>query len=426
MSESSAKAGKVEKADIVIVGGGLVGATLALALTRLYPVAYPRRIVLIEAAAFSPQAPGTAQHSPSFDTRATALSESTVDVFKQLGVWPLIESVAAPISLIHVSEQGRWGATRLNAEEQGREAFGHVALNSGIGQALLQQLANEPGVALRAPWRVKRLQPVPQGMDVYGDGDAEPLRAGLVVLADGGRSPLLPSLGIQASVHPYEQVAIIANLEPYEAANGRAFERFTDDGAMAILPLCEHQGRPRVALVWTRPAEDAGRVLQLSDAEFIRELEVQFGERLGGFRWLGERVAYPLSRQIVREQSRHGLVVLGNAAHTLHPIAGQGFNLCMRDAMALATHLQQRKEGESPGDAGLLRAYVSGQQTDQLWTAMAGDVLLSVFASSSRLVSRVRQAGLISLALLPGLRHRVADFGMGKSPLNATRQPSQV
>ena len=177
--------------------------------------------------------------------------------------------MAAPISHIHVSEQGRWGATRLNAGEQGREAFGHVALNSGIGQALLQQLASESGIELWAPERVVRLQPVPEGMDVCCEGRPVPLRAGLVVLADGGRSPLLHPLGIQADVHGYEQVAMIANLEPREASKGRAFERFTRDGAMAVLPLCEHAGRSRVALVWTKPVEEAGRVMQLSDADFI-------------------------------------------------------------------------------------------------------------------------------------------------------------
>ncbi len=402
-----------QQADTVIVGGGLVGAALALALGRGQAAAPRRRIVLVESADIRPGDPSHIPSSPSFDTRATALAESSVASFRRLGVWESMANVAAPITHVHVSELGRWGATRLEAREMGRTEFGHVVLNSGIGQALLQGLARSPGVEVWSPATVRQLQPIAGGMRVIFDGARQAITAPLVVLADGGRSPLMAALGLEVTRLPYGQVAVIANLEPTLAADGRAFERFTGDGAMAILPLCAHQGRPRVALVWTRPAALAEATLSLDDAAFLAAVESRFGQRLGPLRWAGSRVVYPLERNLAREQARPGLVVLGNAAHTLHPVAGQGFNLSLRDAMALAAHLQELPETQSLGDLRHLQRFVDSRQQDQWATVLAGDVLLSLFGSRSPLLRRIRQAGLVSLELLPDLRRRIANLGMG-------------
>jgi 2-octaprenyl-6-methoxyphenol hydroxylase len=401
--------------DVAIVGGGLVGAALALALSRLSPTFRQRRIVLIEASDVQSGSLDSTVYSPSFDSRATALADSSVDSFRRLGVWDAMARVAAPITQVHVSEQGRWGATRLQAEEQGRAAFGYVVLNSGIGQVLLQEVAVERCITFMSPARVSSLQPVPDGMQVCFDGGLAPLEASLVILADGGRSPLMASLGLGVTRKPYGQVAIIANLEPSLAPQGRAWERFTRDGAMAVLPLCDHAGRSRVALVWTLPAELADTTLALSDGDFMAAVESRFGQRLGPFRWVGQRAAYPLELVIAKEQARPGLVLLGNAAHTLHPIAGQGFNLSLRDAMALATHLHTVQEGVALGESAVLQQFVVRQKPDQLLTMLASDALISIFGSSSGLLRRIRQAGLISLELLPGLREKIATFGMGSS-----------
>ena len=227
------------------------------------------------------------------------------------------------------------------------------------------------------------------------------------VLADGGRSGLREQLGIGVKTRPYNQSALIANITPSEAHNGMAFERFTDDGPMALLPLPEN----RCALVWTRQGMDAQRLAEIDERSFLRELQDAFGYRLGALRQVGARHLYPLALVEADEQVRPHLVVLGNAAHSLHPIAGQGFNLSLRDVQALAEALLAGPQ--QPGDLATLRVYHQRQRLDQALTIGFSDQVTRLFGSNQPLLAAGRNIGLLGLDLLPPAKSWFARQAMG-------------
>ncbi len=229
----------MNRVNLAIIGGGLVGASLALAL-QAGAKARGWKILLIE-----PFAPGDS-YQPSYDARSSALSFGTQQIYQQLGLWQAIGQRAEPIRQIHVSDRGRFGATRLDAQEEGVPALGYVVENAWLGQCLWQGLDREV-VSWRCPAEVTALQAVDGGYQLRLNDDTQ-LQCDLAVLADGGRSGLREQLGIQVRHTPYQQSALIANISPGEAHGGQAFERFTEDGPMALLPLPDN----RCALVWTR------------------------------------------------------------------------------------------------------------------------------------------------------------------------------
>ncbi|HAW23455.1 MAG TPA: 2-octaprenyl-6-methoxyphenyl hydroxylase, partial [Pseudomonas sp.] len=229
----------------------------------------------------------------------------------------------------------------------------------------------------------------------------------LAVLADGGRSGLREHLGIEVKQSPYGQTALIANVTPGTPHGGRAFERFTDEGPMALLPLPDN----RCALVWTRPERDAARLAAAPEAEFLEELQQAFGYRLGGFQQVGARHLYPLVLIEAEEQVRSGLVVLGNAAHSLHPIAGQGYNLSLRDTEALAVALL--RSSAPLGDLSVLQGYHQQQRSDQRLTVGFSDQLTQLFGESERLSVAGRNLGLLGLDLLPPAKAWFARQAMG-------------
>lgn len=388
----------METTEIAIVGGGLVGASLALALqagarTRGW------RIRLIE-----PHLPG-GEYQPSYDARSSALSHGTRLIYQRLGVWERIAERAEPILEIHVSERGRFGATRLEACREGVPAFGHVVENAWIGHCLWQAL-DDTVVQCDCPAEVRRMDAEAEGWRLSLSGGRQ-LACRLAVLADGGRSALREQLGIAVDRQGYGQSALIANVTPSQPHRGQAFERFTDAGPMALLPLSDN----RCALVWTRPEADAQRLAMLDPSAFLAELQQVFGYRLGAFRQVGERLLYPLALVEAREQVRRGLVVLGNAAHSLHPVAGQGYNLSLRDASALADALLDSPA--APGDPQTLRRYLDGQRLDQWLTVGFSDQLVRLFGNAGALLSLGRNLGLIALDLLPPAKHRFALQAMG-------------
>ena len=330
--------------DLAIVGGGLVGASLALSLAPL-----GLRITLLEAVA-----PDAGEQHPSFDERTTALANGTVRAFRTLGVWPAMAREAAPIRRIHVSDQGRFGAARVDAAEQGLEALGYVVANRAIGAALWAGLARAPGVTVVAPAQVTAtgLDGDVRTLGYTAGGEAHALAARLVVAADGIRSLVRDQAGIGADHVDYEQTAITAVMVAQRFHDHVAYERFTETGPIAILPLTDG----RCGMVWTaRPAE-VERLLALDDAAFIAEFQRAFGFRLGRFLRVGRRVAYPLVLSRAGQHVASRLAVVGNAAQGLHPIAGQGFNLGLRDAMSLAEVIADaRLEGhDDPGAAATL------------------------------------------------------------------------
>ena len=392
------------RVQLAIIGGGLVGASLALALQE---GARQRgwRIVLIE-----PFAPGNS-YQPSYDARSSALSYGTRQIYERLGLWPALSARAEPIRQIHVSDRGRFGATRLSAESEGVPALGYVVENAWLGQCLWQALDAEV-VEWRCPAEVTALQALGDGYRLTLN-DGSQLDCDLAVLADGGRSGLREQLGIAVKTTPYGQSALIANISTAEAHQGQAFERFTDDGPMALLPLSEN----RSALVWTRQGGDAQRLAALPDREFLAELQQVFGYRLGALTQVGARHLYPLSLVEASEQVRPHLVVLGNAAHSLHPIAGQGYNLSLRDTLALAEALLDSPA--TPGDFAVLQDYLRRQRLDQQLTVGFSDQVTRLFSTAQPLLVAGRNLGLLGLDLLPPAKHWFARqaMGLGTRPL---------
>ncbi|MFJ4144503.1 2-octaprenyl-6-methoxyphenyl hydroxylase [Pseudomonas sp. NPDC089734] len=384
--------------NLAIVGGGLVGASLALAL-QAGAKARGWKIVLIE-----PFAPGDT-YQPSYDARSSALSFGARRIYERLGLWQQIARHAEPIMQIQVSDRGRFGATRLAAMEEGVPALGYVVENAWLGQCLWAGLDSEV-VSWRVPAEVRHMQALADGYRLTLNDETE-LECDLAVLADGGRSGLREQLGIGIRSRSYHQSALIANITPSEAHCGQAFERFTDEGPMALLPLPDN----RCALVWTRNGNDAQRLLALDDRSFLSELQNVFGYRLGTLRQVGARHVYPLSLVEAEEQVRSHLVVLGNAAHSLHPIAGQGFNLSLRDADALAEALLE--SDKSPGDLATLLAYRERQRLDQQLTVGFSDKVTRLFGSTQPVVTAGRNLGLLGLDLLPPAKRWFARQAMG-------------
>lgn len=388
----------MERVELAIIGGGLVGASLALALQD-GARARGWRIVMIE-----PFAPGDS-YQPSYDARSSALAYGSRLIFERLGLWQRLAPRAEPILHIHVSERERFGATRMHAADERVPALGYVAENAWLGHCLWQALDPEV-VSWRCPAEVTDLQALPDGYRLQLK-DGACLDCDLAVLADGGRSGLRERLGIGVERRPYGQSALIANVTPSLPHGGEAFERFTAQGPMALLPFLDN----RCVLVWTRDPQEAERLQVLPEPAFLDELQQAFGYRLGRFQHVGARHLYPLALVEAREQVRPHLVVLGNAVHSLHPIAGQGFNLCLRDAVALAETLLESEE--ALGDLATLTRYQERQRFDQDLTIGFSDRLTRLFGANLPLLDQARHLGLLGLDLLPPAKHWFARQAMG-------------
>ncbi|TFH87593.1 2-octaprenyl-6-methoxyphenyl hydroxylase [Billgrantia azerbaijanica] len=391
--------------DIAIVGGGLVGASLAGALAPLI-ARHDLRVAVIEAAPMLDAA--QAPWQPSFDARASAIAAGSAERFRAMGVWETMVEQAAPIRRIHVSERGRLGATRLAADELGQAALGHVVPNAWMGRVLHRRLTELP-LAWHCPATVEAIVPRPSGHRLaLSDGSV--LAAGLTVLADGGRSALKARLGIASRETPYDQVALIANVAVSRPHDGTAYERFTREGPIALLPLPGQQ----MALVWTHAAGRERSYLALSDGDFLAALQRAFGDRAGRFRQVGSRHAYPLSLITARETIRPGLAVLGNAAHALHPVAGQGFNLALRGVTDLVETLGEAlAAGGAPGALSTLQAFEARRAADRRAVTRFSDGLVRLFGIDNALLSHARAAGLVGLNLAGPLRRGLARRAMG-------------
>lgn len=398
--------------DVIIVGAGMVGASFACALTRPATVgqAVPR-VLLVEAAPISLAGP---PRQPGFDSRSTVLSASSRDALERLGLWESLAPQAQPIDQILVSDQGRFGSVRMSAQEQKVPALGYVIENGLLGQHFNKALLETDRFELRASTRVRELRPVPGGMQLVLEDSDEVLRAPLVVLAEGGRSDLAAKLGIEQRIQPYGQSAVIANIGHALPHEGRAWERFTPKGPLAMLPLPDYEGEHRCALVWTQRPEDVEAVMALSDAEFLARLQNDFGHTLGKLYKVGTRALFPLNLTVASEQVRPNLALLGNVAHTLHPVAGQGFNLALRDAMALAQSVRSAiATGEAPGNFNRLQAYQREVAGDQETTIAFSHHLVSLFSSDRLGLGLARQLAMAGLDHLSPLRRLLAQQAMG-------------
>ncbi|MCV6588795.1 MAG: 2-octaprenyl-6-methoxyphenyl hydroxylase [Marinobacterium sp.] len=401
--------------DLIIIGGGMVGASLACALL---PAAdqLGLSIAVVET---HPLPDGPLSYTPSYDARATALAYGSRASYQQMGVWEMLSEHLTPIQHIHVSDKGRFGVTRLHAEQEQVEALGYVVENHWLGRVLLDRLHHSDAmrhVDFICPAEVTALQPQPGHMEVtlYQGEQQHQLRAELVVMADGGRSSLREQLGIHYRTERYQQHAIVTNVSPEQPHGGIAYERFTDTGPMALLPLEDQGGLHRCGLVWTVADEQLDEVLALDDDAFIRRLHERFGYRAGRFVRVGERHHYPLKLMLAEEQVRANLVVLGNAAHALHPIAGQGYNLALRGVVALAGQLiTARSEGTSLGDLAMLQQFYDERVNDQQRTIGFSDYTMKLFSSHNPLLGLGRDIGLQLLEICPPAKTLFARSAMG-------------
>lgn len=388
--------------DLVIVGGGMVGACLAVALSPL-----PLRVALVEA--FAPDS----DEQPSYDDRCTAISHGSQVILNTMGVWQDMEPDASPIARIHVSEQGRPGIARIDAREQGVPALGYVVPNRSVGKALWKRLPGQSNLQCFMPARLESMEEREQATQlrlIQDDGEELTLGARLVVAVDGARSATREMAGIDSDVLDYQQSAIICNVTPEQDHLGQAFERFTRSGPLAVLPL----GEKRCSVVWTVKRELADSIMGLDDENFLLRLQEHFGFRLGRLLMAGRRSSYPLYRVKARKQLARRLVVLGNAAHNLHPVAGQGFNLSLRDVAALA-EVMASLEGVDPGTEAILEQYLQWRREDQDKVLGFTHGLVRLFTSSSAPLRVARSAGLLSFDLLPGAKKLFARHTMGRA-----------
>ncbi len=400
---------KVENFDIAIIGGGMVGASLALLLANQKP---DWHIALLEALPFS----DVEQYQPSFDARSTAIAQGSVEILRELGVWEKLSQHATAIAQVHVSDAGHFMGGLIDASTYDLNAVGYVVPNAWIGRVLFAQLQTKKNISLFAPMRVEKLIPQQAGAQlvIKSGSDAFELTTKLAVVADGGDSPLRKSLGIDSHIKDYDQTALIANVAYSEPHKGVAYERFTAQGPLALLPLGEKASAKESALVLTLARDTADEVVALSDEDFLSHLQTRFGHRLGKFLRVSQRHSYELKLVTASEQIRSHIVLVGNAAHFLHPVAGQGFNLSLRDCVCLVDALiQGEAAGKQLGELSVLQNYLYRQQLDQTLTIEFSDKLVRLFSSSSLPLTALRHLGFVGLDVLPAVKTRFAAQTMG-------------
>ncbi len=389
--------------DVVVAGGGMIGTSLALALSPL-----GLRVAVVEAIARG------ASLQPSFDDRSTALSRSTQRMFEAMGLWDEVRYASTPIKRIHVSDKGRFGFSHIDAAEQNVEALGHVVINRVLGEVLQQALNGDGSIDVICPARISAICAAPHDMtaSVSSEGDeTKTLNCRLLVAADGANSSVRDMMGITASQTSYGQRAIIGNLLTEKPLERVAYERFTDVGPLALLPIADE----RAAFIWTVAENDATRVLELDDETFLGELQTAFGNRLGRFSRVGKRAAYPLSLSKALRLTAARSVLVGNAAHGLHPVAAQGFNLGMRDVAALCDCIADScADGDTDvGRQELLSRFADWRRADQEKLVRFTDGLVKLFTSKSTRAGLLRNAGMLGFDFIPGVRSEFARHTMG-------------
>jgi 2-octaprenyl-6-methoxyphenol hydroxylase len=388
--------------DIAIVGGGMVGASLAVALAPL-----GLKVALVEAIAHD------SVSQPSFDERTTALSNASRRILETLGVWPGVQALATPIRKIHVSDQGRFGFARIDAAEQGLTAMGYVVPNRALGAALWSRLQASTHVRVYCPAEVSRVTADERAvtLEIAGPSTTARIDTKLVVAADGVQSAVRSAFGVDAESRDYEQTAVITTVLPQRFHDHVAYERFTGSGPLALLPL---EGG-RCTLVMTLSRATVASAMAWSDSEFLAELQRRFGFRLGRFLKVGRRVPYPLSLTRAARTSAGRCVIVGNAAQGLHPVAGMGFNLGLRDVASLAELIAARRH-ESHFDAGaasLLAAYDAWRAADRGGVIAFTDGLVRIFANPLSVVRRLRNVGLLAFDLLPPAKAALSRLSTG-------------
>ena len=380
--------------DVVIIGGGATGNVIARGLLKHTGFS----VALVEANAYT----SDGSH-PGFDARVIALAKRTVDELAALDI-DAGSAGAVPIKHIQVSDKGAAGLCQLNADDFHVSHFGQVISLKHLGEAL-QIPPETPGFSLFCPLHVSSVSRT-QDVTELTLSNGETLRARLVVLADGGRSPLHEELGFERTAEDYRQTAIVVNVITQKPHEHRAYERFTAEGPVAFLPYdpgfaTGHRNACGFSVVWTVSPDRAETLMQSGDKAFIQALQKDFGWRQGAILQAGERTAYPLTLQRTVNTTTHRAVVCGNASQTLHPIAGQGFNLGLRDACALVAQLV---DADDPGAFHVLRRYALNREQDKKATITLTDGLVRLFSNDNRGLLAARNAGLMAMDNCPSLK----------------------
>ncbi len=383
--------------DVVIVGGGLVGASLAIALENT-----GLDVALVEAA---PEGALPAV----FDQRNLSFAAATVNALAVLGVMRKLRVPTGAIRRIHVSRAGDFGKVELDAREYGRDWFGQVVVAKDFGEALEARLSELPRLARYRPAKFVGLGETGGGTRVLNiataDGERE-LRAKLVVACDGTRSAVREALGIGTDEHDYRQTLFVARVRSEKTPDGTAFERFTDSGPTALLP----RGDRHFGVVHGVARDEAEQVAALDEMAWLQRIQDVFGWRAGRFVGSGERSAYPLVRVLAKDLVAPRAVLLGNAAQTIHPIGAQGFNLGLRDALTLAELVAQADDVGAPA---LLQAYAQRRHEDRSRTLQFSDGLARITANASPLLRPLRSLGLFAANRVPALQSFLVGGAMG-------------
>ena len=396
--------------EVIIVGGGMVGLSLALMLAKQNIA-----VKLLEAIKYpNYDDVNLAPYHSSFDARNSALSRRTVQIYQELGLWSALQEHATPIFEVNITEQGSFGKARLKAEQEKVESFGQVIENAWLGRVLLTEVQKQPFIELIDGVQVTQLTQDADMVYIKASRGEEQLslQAKLVIAADGRDSFCRKALGIGASEHDYDQVAIVTTVQTSKPHNHVGFERFSSLGPLALLPL---PGEYRRSVVWPVKKGTEGEWLgDENDQHFLDALQETYGDRAGKFQKTGKRFSFPLSQVLADKQAVGRVVLMGNAAHTIHPVAGQGFNLCMRDAHVLVRYLtEQIAQNADLGDAEMLQAYEASRLTDQQRVIKFCDSVVRGFSKSNPILKFIRNTGLVAFDTIPGIKPLVANYAMG-------------
>lgn len=387
--------------DLIIIGGGFAGASLACALKNS-----DLKIAVVEAYQLG------AESQPSYDDRTVALSYGSRCIFDSMGLWSALEDQVQAIDTIHISDRGHFGVTRLTKEKEGVEALGYVIENRVAGQHLYAQMSATDNITLFCPAELTAMQQDSQQVnaEISIDGQMRQLTARLLVAADGNNSQVMKLLAVGSSQKDYKQVALITNVTPGNKHNNVAYERFTDTGPLAFLPMTEN----RCSVVWTLTPKQADHLYALDDDAFLQHLQQRFGYRLGQFKKVGVRKIYPLFLQSASQIVHGRVAIIGNAAHSVHPVAGQGFNLALRDVALLSEFIVDNERAEKDiGASSMLHAYAELRDEDIKRVYRFTDALVKTFSNSFTPLAHLRSISLLLVDITPDIKHQLATQSMG-------------
>lgn len=396
--------------QVIIVGGGMVGLSLSLMLAKANIA-----VKLLEAVKYpNYDDQNVAPYHSSFDARNTALSRRSVQIYQKLGLWDALQQHATPILQVHITEQGSFGKARLIAEQEKVESFGQVIENAWLGRVLLTQVRQQPLIELIDGVQVTALTQDTEQVHIEAKRGDEVLKleSKLLIAADGRDSFCRQAIGVGVDVHDYDQVAIVTTVQTSKPHEHVGFERFSALGPLALLPL---PGEYRRSVVWPVKKGTEGEWLgEENDQHFLDALQKTYGDRAGKFEKTGKRFSYPLSQVLAHKQAVGRVILMGNAAHTIHPVAGQGFNLCLRDADVLLRYLvNQLSASDDIGNPDNLLAYEQARLSDQQRVIKFCDTVVRGFSNQNPLLKLIRNTGLIAFYVIPGVKPLVANYAMG-------------